>query len=119
MVLYGVLDTDEPDNCNDELAGDYGVVHGLVEDHPQGAVVLHGGEGICVCSIKSDQEVKGTTDHVYNPPNPLEAEKPVNNGPPLTGAVPDIEEADIEDHIDDNLACKKRKHRKLTDKGRK
>ena len=118
MVLYWVLDTDEPDNCNDELAGEYGVEYELVEDHPQGAVVLHGCECICVCPIQSDPEVKGTTNYVDNPPNSLETKKPIDNCTPHTGAVPDVEKAEIEDHIDDNLACKERKHCKLTYKGR-
>ena len=53
MILNRIFYTDEPDDCNDELAAHDGVEHWLVKDHPRGAVISHGNQYKCILPIES------------------------------------------------------------------
>ena len=60
MIFYGVFNTDESDDSNDQLTSHAGVEHGLVEDHPAGTVVFHGDECKVYFSKKSESKVDRT-----------------------------------------------------------
>ena len=102
VILYRVLDTQEPDHRHGQVGGVEDVDQHLVEEHPERAV-CRSREEVEGWFIQSNKIVSETSEEVKNTTKSLDTNDLVNNSVPLPQLVPHEEKVDVHWDVEQGL----------------